>query len=582
MEQLQGNREPHELASQIAHLIVQDFDQYMWDFREVTARAPIRFQNRDWHGIQADQKKRMSLYKRRISRIARKIQREMGKDAANDSLWQLVKAQYKALSLLRYEYELSESFYNSVCRKVIGNMGADIDCMFVEDEHLHREFRSEAPIFRRFEWQEPNVKLMEKLLLSLPIKGEFEDVSRDAAYISGRLEEDVLFSYKPDKESHIDLLESVFYRNKGAYVVGRFWISDRYLPFIIPLLHNQNGVFADTLITDTDTASIIFSFTRSYFMVDVSIPSEFVHFLKTIMPEKPYGDLYNSIGFSKHGKTEMYRNFVQHLKSSTDQFVIAPGIKGMVMSVFTLPSYNIVFKLIKDQFDPPKTTNKAHVKSRYKLVSMHDRVGRMADTHEFEHFVFPRERFSQELIDELLTVASSIIHLTDEHVVIDHLYTERKMTPLNLFLEDANPDEAEEVVEEYGNTIKQLAAANIFPGDMLLKNFGVTRHRRVVFYDYDEIGFLTDYHFRWLPEAEGPEDIYASGPWFAVGPNDVFPEEFKHFLIGREDIREIFFELHADLFEPKFWIDMQQKQINKEIVDVFPYRRRQRFSNAVC
>ncbi|MCL4150612.1 UNVERIFIED_CONTAM: hypothetical protein GTU68_004940, partial [Idotea baltica] len=380
----------------------------------------------------------------------------------------------------------------------------------------------------------------------------------------------------------VEVLRAVFYRNKGAYIVGRIWVKDLPHPFIIPLLHNQNGIFADTLITDPNEASIIFSFTRSYFLVEIDIPSELVRFLKSIMPLKPLADLYNSIGFNKHGKTQLYRDFVHHLDQSDDEFIIAPGIKGMVMSVFVLPSYHIVFKLIKDKFDPPKTSNRGHVKTQYKLVSMHDRVGRMADTHEFEHFAFPRDRFSAELLAELQKVAPSILEMTETEIIIKHLYTERKMIPLNMFLETASEESAEEVVDEYGNTIKQLAAANIFPGDMLLKNFGVTRHGRVVFYDYDEIGFLTDYNFRRMPEPEEGDDYQDSTPWFAVGPKDVFPEEFKHFLVGRRDIRGIFFKLHADLFDPKFWIEMQQKQIRGEVVDVYPYRRRKRFTNASC
>jgi isocitrate dehydrogenase kinase/phosphatase len=566
-------------AAEIAQALIEGFDTYLVEFKEITSRAHKRFENGDWHGIQADSKRRLAIYKKQVPRLARKIRRMMGDHFDNMDRWLAIKAAYRPLALARQAYEIAETYYNSVCRKVIDQIGAHEGIMFVEDEHLQREFQSVEPIYHTYHWQGDSQRMIGEMLTDYHFDISLENRERDITFIAAEIEQDIFSRFPPDEETRLQMLKSVFFRNKAAYLVGRFFVAGQLMPFIIPLLNYDGKLTADILLTGQDEMSILFSFTRSYFLVEVGIPSELVHFLKTVIPLKPYGDLYNSIGFNKHGKTELYRHFRRHLNQSTDQFVIAPGIRGMVMAVFTLPSYNIVFKLIKDRFDPPKMTNKAHVRACYKLVSVHDRVGRMADTHEFEHVSFPRDRFDPELLAELLLVAPSIVHANEETVIIEHLYTERKMIPLNIYLETATHAEAEEVIEEYGNTIKQLAAANIFPGDMLLKNFGVTRHRRVVFYDYDEIGFLTDYTFRRMPETTAEEDMYAGTPWFAVGANDVFPEEFKHFLVGREDIREMFLRIHQDLFDPRFWIDMQQKQIRGEVVDVFPYRRRRRFRN---
>jgi isocitrate dehydrogenase kinase/phosphatase len=339
----------------------------------------------------------------------------------------------------------------------------------------------------------------------------------------------------------------------------------------------KNGIYIDALLTEVNDLSSIFSYNRSYFLVDTDIASEMVDFLKSILPSKSLGELYNSIGFEKHGKTVMFRDFLRHMQISLDKFIIAPGVKGMVMSVFTLPSYNMVFKLIKDTFQPPKQVSEEEVKEKYALVSRHDRVGRMADSHMFENFVFDKKRFSKELLEELELVAPNKLKVSENSVEIKHLYIEKKMVPLNLFLETATPEEAVEVVIEYGKAIKDMARVNIFPGDMLLKNFGVTRLNRVVFYDYDEIGFLTDYNFRKIPESTRYEDDLSSEPWYSVGPNDVFPEEFPKFLIGRPEILKIFYEYHGDLFDVSFWINVQKQLKAGEIVDVFPYRRRLRF-----
>jgi isocitrate dehydrogenase kinase/phosphatase len=403
----------------------------------------------------------------------------------------------------------------------------------------------------------------------------------DVINLVGIIKENTDFRMAMTDQTRVQILKSVFYRNKGAYLVGQLVNPSHSQPFVIPLLNDEKqGIYTDTLITDSDDVSIIFSFTRSYFMVEAPVPAEFVGFLQHILPAKPLAEIYTNIGFFKHGKSVFMRDYLQHMDNSTDQFIIAPGIKGMVMTVFTLPSLDIVFKIIKDKFAPPKAMTKAVVKEKYHLVKVHDRVGRMADTQEFKHFAFDKGRFSQELIDELLTVAPSMIKMVGNYVVIEQLYVERRMTPLNIYIDTASDAQLYDVIDEYGNAIKQLAAANIFPGDMLFKNFGVTRHGRVVFYDYDEICYLTECNFRKIPEAMYPEQELASEPWYSVGPYDVFPEEFHVFLAGRPRIAKTFRQIHSDIFDADYWKSLQADIVDGQVKDVFPYRRKKRFLSA--
>lgn len=567
------------IIQNIANTIKYGYYSYLSEFKSITKRAKQRFEQRDWHVIHSDSQERLLLYKNKVQDIARLIKQDLKNDSKNATFWLQIKNRYANFSEMRNDYEIAETFFNSVIRKVFGTIGADADIMFLFDENEERKMASAKPIFRTY-WNIVEIKkVVKKILTGCHFKVAFAHLERDIDDIVSEIEENIFAIYKPSSTDRLEILESVFYRNKGAYIIGRMCIQGTFIPFVIPLLHEEKGIFVDTFISDTDNMSIIFSFSRSYFMTEVAIPSELVAFLRTLMPQKPIAEIYNSIGFNKHGKTEFYRDFVHHLQTSNDKFVIAPGIKGMVMCVFLLPSYNIVFKLIKDKFDPPKTMNKKQVKSKYKLVSRHDRVGRMADTHEFEHFTFNKNRFSPELLEELQKVVPSLLKINGNELTIKHLYTERKMIPLNMYLENANDEDAKEAVGEYGNAIKQLAAANIFPGDMLLKNFGVTRHRRVVFYDYDEICFLTDCNFRRIPEPRDYYQEFASDTWYSVGPNDMFPEEFRKFLIGKPHIRKMFYELHNDIFDVKFWKQMQQKQIDGEVVDVFAYRRKRQFRN---
>ena len=349
-------------------------------------------------------------------------------------------------------------------------------------------------------------------------------------------------------------------------------------PLVLPILHNEaGGVYVDTILFGSDMVSVLFSFTRSYFLVDAAVPAQWVLFLQQLMPAKPISEIYSSMGHNKHGKTYYYRCAYRHMQRTSDQFNIAPGIKGMVMTVFTLPSYDFVFKVIKDRFTPPKDMTREQVKAKYTLVKRWDRAGRMADTQEFNNLAFARERFSDELMDELRKVAPSVVEEHGKALVIKHVYVERRMTPLNLYLRNATDEQVEAVMDEYGNAIKQLAAANIFPGDMLLKNFGVTRHGRVVFYDYDEIVPLTDCNFRTIPKPRTEAEEMSSKPWYTVGPNDIFPEEFSLFFSGNQRAREVFDTLHSDIYEASFWQDLQKKIHAGYLEEFFPYRRELRF-----
>ncbi len=567
------------LPYDVAHYILGEFNNYLHQFKGITKRARVRFEQRDWHGIQSDARERLILYRDFVGATTDTVRQMMGARLHDRPTWRDIKRNFE-LDIENYSSKnIAETYFNSVFRHIHKGLSVDEELMFVQPSSAFYEFQSIKPIYHIYPGRLTARQIVTRLLDDFTFDVPWENRERDIHYITQTIERELLSKYRPDRQTRLEVLKSVFFRNKGAYIVGRAFLGGNYRPFILPLLNEGKGVYVDALLLEEKDISTIFSYNRSYFLVDADIPSELVGFLKTILPYKSLGELYNSIGFVKHGKTELYRDYLRHLERSDDLFEEAPGIPGMVMSVFHLPSYNMVFKVIKDRFAPPKKTTHRQVEEKYHLVSLHDRVGRMADTQQFENFIFPRKRFSEPLIQHLLQEAPSKIVLSDDTIEIKHLYIEKKMIPLNIYLEKASPKEAEEVILDYGRAIKQLAAANIFPGDMLLKNFGVTRLNRVVFYDYDEIGLLTDYNFRTLPPPRDFDDEMAAEPWYSVAENDVFPEEFKRFLIGRSEIREIFFRLHADLFDARFWRQMQEKQRRGEIVDVFPYRRRVRFRN---
>jgi isocitrate dehydrogenase kinase/phosphatase len=565
-------------AADIARQILDGFDDYREHFREITNGARARFEKAQWQEAQAASAARINLYEEKVSEVGKRLRASFSDDFLLDvELWPLVKSAYITLIDQRYDDELAETWFNSIFCGLFSHDQISDGCMFIHTTRPALRPQASAPQTRIYRPQGNLQQALQAVFGDYRFSVDFENLERDIQRLETQLRANLPDWVCKDPELTIELFSSTLYRNKGAYLVGRVYTRDEQWPLVIPLLHREGqGIQIDTLITDEAEVSIIFSFTRSYFMVRVEIPAEFIGFLKRILPGKHIAELYTSIGFYKHGKSEFYRALINHLASTDDKFIMAPGVRGMVMSVFTLPGFNTVFKIIKDRFSPSKNVDRATVIEKYRLVKSVDRVGRMADTQEFADFRFPKAKFDPECLAELLEVAPSTVEIENgDTVLIRHCWTERRMIPLNIYLESANEAQMREALEDYGLAIKQLAAANIFPGDMLLKNFGVTRHGRVVFYDYDEICYLTEANFRRIPPPRYPEDEMSSEPWYSVAPLDVFPEEFPPFLFADIRQRRLFNQLHGDLFDAAYWQGLQEAIRAGKVIDVFPYRRKE-------
>lgn len=562
-------------AADIARQILDGFDDYREHFRQITDGARGRFEQALWQEAQAASAARINLYEEKVSEVGEGLRRRFDDQLLDVSQWPLVKSAYIALIDLRFDDELAETWFNSIFCGLFSHDLISDGCMFIHTTRPSLRSQQRAAQTRSYRPEGGLPGMLEAIFADYRFDVPFEDLPRDLKRLEAQLRASLPDWVCKDPQLCVELFSSVLYRNKGAYLVGRIFTLDEQWPLVIPLLHREgHGIQIDALITDEADVSIIFSFTRSYFMVDVAIPAEFVGFLKRILPGKHIAELYTSIGFYKHGKSEFYRALINHLATTDDRFIMAPGVRGMVMSVFTLPGFNTVFKIIKDRFSPSKNVDRATVIEKYRLVKSVDRVGRMADTQEFADFRFPKSKFDPECLAELLEVAPSTVEVEGDTVLIRHCWTERRMTPLNLYVENASEAQVREALDDYGLAIKQLAAANIFPGDMLLKNFGVTRHGRVVFYDYDEICFLTEANFRRIPPPRYPEDEMSSEPWYSVAPLDVFPEEFPPFLFADIQQRRLFSQLHGDLYDADYWKGLQEAIRSGKVIDVFPYRRK--------
>ena len=536
----------------------------------------------DWHGQQRAQAQRIEYYARRVAEATERLQNEFGASSLPIAVWQQVKLHYIGLLINHYQPECAETFFNSVTTKILHRSYFHNDVLFVRSavatEHLENDEPAALPTYRAYYPSRDTLgETWRRIVTNFQLAPEFEDLGRDVAAVMAAVDEQ-LGAFRLQANFQIQVLSSLFFRNKGAYVVGKIVNGFTETPFALPILHGERGLVIDAALFGEDDLELVFSFARAYFMVTMEVPSAYVQFLRSLMPRKPNSELYSALGLQKQGKSLFYRDLLMHMRHSSDNFRIAPGIKGMVMLVFDLPSFPYVFKVIKDHFPPPKETTREQVQAKYLLVKQHDRVGRMADTLEYSDVALPRSRVDDELVAELREHCPSLLEEDRDTLVIRHVYIERRMIPLNIYLREATPEQRAAVIVEYGNAIKDLVRANIFPGDMLWKNFGVTRHGRVVFYDYDEIEYLTECNFRKIPEARNEEEELSGEVWYRVGPRDVFPETFAPFLLGDPAIREVFLAHHADLLDPAFWQGHKQEILAGYVHDVFPYEARKRFA----
>jgi isocitrate dehydrogenase kinase/phosphatase len=573
----------------IARAILEGFNGHYRRFRYVAQQAKPMFENADWQTMRRQASARIDFYDQRVLQAVAHIEREFDlaslAEFERDALWQAAKQHFVALLADHRQPECAETFFNSVCAKLLHRDYFRNQFIFVRPGVATDYMDSDPPSYRSYYPLAGGLRnALRQIIIDFGLACRWADVERDIRHLvravcqAHRSDEAFMRPWHAEPDCQIQVLSNLFYRNKGAYVVGRVINGTRVTPLAVPILRGERGeLYLDTALFTSDALATLFSFTRAYFLVDMEAPAAYIDFLRSILPSKPASELYTMVGLAKQGKTMFYRDFLHHLRHSSDKFVVAPGIRGLVMTVFTLPSYPYVFKLIKDVIPHPKDTDREQIMAKYRLVKLHDRVGRMADTWEYSQVILPRARFSPALMRELLADCPSMVEIDEDTVLIKHVYIERRMTPLNIYLMHATDAELDAAVLEYGNAIKELAAANIFPGDMLYKNFGVTRLDRVVFYDYDEIEYMTECNFRRVPAARHDDEEMSSEVSYYVDKRDMFPERWGTFLLGDDRIRAAFLKHHADLLQPEFWNARKNRVAAGHLEDVFPYPQARRF-----
>jgi len=561
------------LARQTAKALFEAFGAYNAEFRRVTQMARVRFETRDWGAARREVIERIDLYDRFVLETVAQLRESLGERATDRDLWVRIKECFEHEIRDYIDLEFEKTFFSSVTRRIFATVGVDPEVEFIA-LHLDPLARVRPPqALNVYDHDGSLERVFEDVLEDYGFDSPWADFKGSADFAARELKKAWSHLGGIDKLARLEFMRPIYYQNTRAYIVGRALGGSQPQPIILALANGEDGVFVDAVITSVRDTSILFGFTRSYFHADLETVHDAVVFLRSILPRKPLAELFTVLGRARQGKTERYRSFFRHLQHSRDLLVEAPGDRGMVMAVFTLPSYDIVFKVIRDRFAYPKTVVRRDVLDKYGLVFRHDRAGRLVDAQEFKMLRFPRNRFDPALREHLLETASNDVKEEGGDIVIHHCYVERRLRPLNLYLAEASPTAARHAVVDYGQAIRDLASTNIFPGDLLLKNFGVTRNGRVIFYDYDELCLVTDCRFRDLPQADSIEDEMRADAWFYVGEDDVFPEQFANFLGLSPEHLQIFLDHHADILTAEFWRDLKRRHKAGEVLEILPYPR---------
>ena len=581
------------LVHDCARHIVDAFGFYNAEFRVITRRAPVRFETRDWRGSQRDAGERIDLYDRFVNQTIAEVRLQLGERALDRTLWARIRNEFAAQIEGLPDNEFTKTFFSSITRQLFGTVGVapqiefvatDLDPLAGAKTQPTRPGQPSAPASRGAEgaaWRTPGIHvylnrgsldlLIEDLLGDLHFRAPWKDLDKSVEHVTQEIEARLRSDRERRAVEQIEVIRPVFYQFTRGYVVGRVVGRGFTLPLVIALKNTEAGVLVDAVMLTEHDVSVVFGFARSYLHVDLDHVAEAVVFIKSLLPRKPISEIFTVLGRAKQGKTERYRELMRNLANTSEQFVHAAGERGLVMVCFTLPSFDVVFKIIRDRFPYPKNVLREEVQAKYRLVFKHDRVGRLVDAQEFKRLRFPRARFAPELLDELFSETASTVHADGDDIIFDHLYIERRMTPLNLYLRTASPAAAERAVLDYGQCIRDLAYTNIFAGDLLLKNFGVSRHGRVIFYDYDELCQVTDCRFRDMPQATSLEDEMRDEAWFYVADNDIFPETFIRFLAFDDAQRAAFLRMHGEVLTADFWRNVQHRLNEGEVLEVVPY-----------
>jgi isocitrate dehydrogenase kinase/phosphatase len=558
------------LPARAAALIQDAFEDYNARFSDITRRARRGFERRDWRRSQADAVARIELFDAYLPEAMGRLEGLLEERIRSRAVWAATRDAFAARIAGLPDRALYETFFNSLSRRFFLTQGV---APRMEFHALDSEPDGDAACpgeLVRYPAQDDMTALWCSILAGHAFANGYADLERSARVIAESVERRL--AAHGDVPRAVGLLRTIFFRERRAYLVGRVEGATRPWPLVVALVSTAEGVRGDAVLVEADEVSMLFGYARSYFHADLARVGDAVAFLRALLPLKPVDELYTVLGRAKQGKSERYRQVFRHLAAHPEERLVrADGVRGMVMAVFTPRDHAVVFKVIRDRFAEPKTSVRRDVEDKYRLVARRDRVGRLVDAQEFNRLRFPRTQFDAAMLDELLQECAETVLLDGDEVLVRHCYVERRLRPLDLYAREAAHDDALQAVLDYGLAIEDMARSGIFPGDLLLKNFGVSRTGRALFYDFDELCLVEDCHFRKVPDMHEDDETRPLDEWLYAARDDVFPELFPQFLGLPAVLREALRREHGEIFDAAWWRGVQARLRAGDYLDVAPY-----------
>ena len=545
------------MTTEVVEVLINDFNYFNSQYNSFTRSSKQRFQSLQWHEQRLAMQQRMALHENSIDRTVASLKKN---NNFNNTNWKEVSRLFVTVYRDHLWYPIAISYYNSVLRQAYSSSAAPFTIALPS---LSTYSQLPTVYSVKEDIRTAILQALKELDFNVPFLNVFNDVKQIVDLISRSIE---------GKIESLELNKNLFYRNKHAYAIGSVTSKGCKHPLALAMVNTEHGVSLKAVLLSEEEIKNIFAFSRSYFLIDSESPVGTLNFLMTTLPSKPKAQLLINMGFQELGKECLLQQLSIEIHTSDHKFDFAPGIPGMVMIVFYHPNSNYVFKVVRNNIKPPKNTSEKEVIEKYRFVAQHDRAGRMADVQHFKNLALPADTFSEKLKTDLLSEAADSVQLVNGHLVFSNLFIERKLVPLNLFILDHSQNENKEAILDYGNSIKEMVMTNIFPGDLLMKNFGVTDEGKVVFYDYDEVVALSDCRFKRLRKPTYDEEVFELEYAEPVLDGDVFPEELVKFLVPQGELRDCFLAKHSELFTVEFWDYWKEFHLRGAFIDLQPYK----------
>ena len=545
-----------------AKWILQEFDAYYSESRHIPALAQQAFENRDPGQSLELSRRRLSIYSEVIEALGPKLLQSFPDLNKNEKLWKKVEKIYLPLIKGRYESDLASAFVNSARRMVCQGEWLFVDYGFIQpakkpadfSKDIRRDYPGGAKVSAETVWD----------ILKIPgFKIFYQDIQEDAHLIADKVNRDLkLGGRKADAVKSIQMINAGFFRNRGAYLVGRIQLKDdSFKPFIIALLNDKDGIYADAVLTSRAHAHNIFSSTLANFHVTNARYHELAAFLHTIMPRRSLGLHYSTIGFNHVGKVAVMNEIKDQIFENMEKFEPAVGHPGTVAIAFSSPSSTYTLKVLRDkptaQYKWGKFEGTQSVFNKYNRVHEINRTGSMLDNLIYYNLRFDDDWFDKPLLEELLSQASETVIRHGNTIIFKHLITQAKMIPIPTYIKSATRAKARMAIANLGHCIKNNAAANVFNKDLDARNYGIGDYMKVYLFDYDALEPFTTIKIRTNQDRfDGEEDV---PDWFFEEGEVFLPEEIEVGLrIEDRELSKYFRDVHGDLLTVEYWEGIQQ------------------------